>query len=100
MFLSRSGNRIMEWIFFWEEAIVRINENTRKMQVTCNCCGKKIETAKGIVIEGALSINVDWGYFSEKDGDIHRFDICEKCYDQWIASFKIPIEVVRKTEML
>ena len=29
--------------------------------------------------------------FSHKDGELHRFDICEECYDTWIASFQIPV---------
>lgn len=31
------------------------------------------------------------GIFSHKDGELHRFDICEECYDTWIASFQIPV---------
>lgn len=79
---------------------MRINENTKKLEVTCNCCGKKIKTSKGVMLEGVLSLYVDWGYFSEKDGEVHKLDICEKCYDKWVAAFKIPIDVVSKNEML
>lgn len=79
---------------------MRVNENTKKLEVTCNCCGNRIKTQKDVVVEGVLPVNADWGYFSQKDGEVHRFDICEQCYNQWIASFKIPIEVVRKNEML
>lgn len=79
---------------------MRMNENTKKLEVVCNCCGNTIKTSKGIVMEGVLPVNADWGYFSQKDGEVHRFDVCEHCYNQWITSFKIPIEVVRKNEML
>lgn len=79
---------------------MRKNENTRQMEVVCNCCKKKILVENGIVKEGILSVQADWGYFSEKDGEIHRFDICEQCYEKWVSQFKIPIEVVSKIEML
>lgn len=79
---------------------MRKNENTRKMEVTCNCCGKKIHVENGIVMEGVFSVQAVWGYFSEKDGEIHKFDICEECYEKWINQFKIPIDIVSKNEML
>ncbi len=79
---------------------MRINENTKKMEVVCNCCGRKLTASKGVVKEGVLSINADWGYFSKKDGEIHKIDICEECYDKWKLSFKIPIDIVSKNEML
>lgn len=79
---------------------MRMDENTKNMEVICNMCGRKIQAKKGIVFEGVLSVNIDWGYFSEKDGEVHKLDICEKCYDEWASSFKIPIDIVRKNEML
>ena len=41
--------------------------------------------------EELLTVEKRWGYFSHKDGELHRFDICEECYDTWIASFQIPV---------
>lgn len=79
---------------------MRKNENTKKMEVLCNCCKKKIIVENGIIMEGVLSVQADWGYFSKKDGEIHKFDICEQCYEEWISQFKIPIDVVSKNEML
>ncbi len=79
---------------------MRKNENTKKLEVLCNCCKKKIRVENGIVMEGVLSVQADWGYFSGKDGEIHKFDICEQCYEKWVSQFKIPIEVVSKNEML
>lgn len=79
---------------------MRTHVNTKKTEVMCNCCGRKLAVENGIVMEGVISIQADWGYFSEKDGEVHVFDICENCYDKWIESFNIPIDVVRKTEML
>lgn len=38
-----------------------------------------------------LTVEKDGDIFSHKDGELHRFDICEECYDTWIASFQIPV---------
>lgn len=69
-------------------------------EIFCNQCGKLIKVEEGIVKEGVFSAHVDWGYFSNKDGEMHQVDLCEDCYDKWIAHFAISIDVVSKTEML
>ena len=56
-------------------------------KIFCNRCGKEITG------QDVLSVEKRWGYFSQKDGETHRFDLCEECYDEWIASFQIPIEI-------
>lgn len=66
----------------------------RKKQY-CNICGKE----KGINEELAY-IGVEWGYFSEKDGEIHKIRICEACYDKWREKFAIPVEIELKKELL
>ena len=43
---------------------------------------------------------VQWGYFSEKDGESHSFDLCEACYDKLTAGFKIPPEKNTEKELL
>ena len=70
------------------------------VEVYCNCCGKKIAVKDGMVMEGVLPVTVCWGYFSEKDGERHTFDLCESCYDKWIAGFQIPVEKKIENEML
>ena len=40
------------------------------------------------------------GYFSEKDGETHRFCICESCYDRIRAGFQIPVEIETAQEYL
>ena len=55
-------------------------EKNRKI---CHCCGNEIENQEYICIEKI------WGYFSkDKDGQKHRINLCEDCYDTWIQSFK------------
>ena len=47
---------------------------------------------KGLPEEEVLEVEKRWGYFSEKDGQTDRFDLCEACYDEWVDGFLIPIE--------
>ena len=55
-------------------------------KVICNKCGKEI------VVEDMLQVEKRWGYPSEKDNEDHSFDLCEQCYDEFTATFLIPIE--------
>ena len=48
--------------------------------------------SEGILREGAAHFDVAWDYFSEKDGEVHHFDLCESCYDDLVSSFKIPVD--------
>ena len=61
-------------------------------KIVCNKCGKEIIVENGIMKEDVFSAEKRWGYFSEKDNELHRFDLCEACYDEVIESFLIPIE--------
>ncbi len=60
--------------------------------IYCNCCAKPIERTKiiGKYVDH-LHVEKAWGYFSSKDLMGHSFNICEKCYDEWISSFVIPV---------
>jgi hypothetical protein len=66
----------------------------------CNCCGKEIKKEQGIQKEDVLAVFKEWGYFSGKDMERHRFIVCEACYDNWVSGFKIPPEVEEQTEAL
>lgn len=67
--------------------------------VYCNACGMKIEVIpKANINKEYLSIEKEWGYFSNKDFMLHSFAICEKCYDQWVETFVIPINKQVQTE--
>ena len=70
----------------------RYNRNGQLEAVLCNCCGKKLVVEHGIIREGSIGIDHAWDYFSEKDGQIHHFDLCEDCYDEMISGFKLPVE--------
>lgn len=70
------------------------------IQVICNKCGKDIIVDREIVKEGHFSIVYGWGYFSEKDGQVHKFELCEKCYDEYTSSFVIPLDVEERNELI
>lgn len=55
--------------------------------IICNACGGKIVQIASSVWEDHLAIEKSWGYGSSYDGEIHRFDICENCYNDWIKTF-------------
>lgn len=59
-------------------------------KVFCNRCGKEIESLFPEHMGHYLSVDKRWGYGSGYDGEYHSFDLCEKCYGEIIAEFKIP----------
>lgn len=61
--------------------------------IICNQCGKKIPVENGWPREGVFSSDFQWGYFSDKDGETHSFDLCETCYDKLIQGFRIPVDI-------
>lgn len=66
----------------------------------CNRCGKKLEIENGIFKEDVFEAAKEWGYFSDKDLEVHRFSLCENCYDKMIKEFLIPIKITNKNEVL
>ena len=70
----------------------KIQEGKELEQIVCNKCGKMIYVCNGIPEGDVLSVEKRWNYFSAKDNDVHRFDLCEACYDEWIETFQIPVE--------
>ena len=78
----------------------KYNKNGQVEAVICNCCGKMLVVDKGIVREGVIGIDHAWDYFSEKDGQVHHFDLCEECYDELVGGFKIPVDIEEQVELL
>lgn len=76
------------------------NENGKLTGVACNCCGKIVLQEQGVLKEDFASFGKEWGYFSDKDGITHHFDLCEKCYDQITESFQIPVSSESVKELL
>ncbi len=69
-------------------------------EMYCDRCGKKIRVKDGVIMEGVFSFEHEWGFFSEKDGEIHSADLCEKCYDEVVAMSGIKVIKKKKTEII
>lgn len=69
-------------------------------EILCNMCGKVIKFDHGILKEDVFQGHKEWGYFSNKDLEVHKFNICEDCYEKLIQTFKIPIQVEKKIEVM
>ena len=76
------------------------DNNVKLMRVVCNQCKKELKVENGYLKEGCFRADVTFGYFSQKDGTKHRFDLCEECYDKLVAQFAIPVETGLSTELL
>ena len=70
------------------------SKSMKKTEIICHCCGKIIGQAD------YLHIEKEWGYFSDKDGECHSFDLCEKCFDRLELKFKIPADVWETTTLI
>lgn len=79
---------------------MKVYDKNHLQKVICNCCGKELRLEKNIVKDGVVSLNIDWGYFSNKDGQVHSLEICEECYDKLAANLMHPVTVELKTEMI
>ena len=77
----------------------KYTKNGQLESVVCNCCGKKLVVENGIVREGVMMVDHAWDYFSEKDWEIHHFDLCESCYDDLLSQFRIEADIEEQTEL-
>lgn len=71
----------------------KIQKTKEVEKIICNRCGKEIIVKHEMAEQEVLSVEKRWGYFSEKDNEVHRFDLCESCYDEIVGTFQIPIEI-------
>lgn len=69
-----------------------LQERKEISKIICNKCGKEINIKQGIPEEDVFSAEKRWGYFSNKDNEVHHIDLCEACYDEWISTFLIPVD--------
>lgn len=72
----------------------------KKQEIFCNMCGKTVEFEDGLLKEDFFEATKDWGYFSKKDLQTHKFNLCEKCYDSMVSKFVIPLIIIDKKEAL
>lgn len=68
-----------------------ISEKEEVYKIICNMCGESIRQDEYGVFFDHLSVTKEWGYLSSNDGEVHKFDICDKCYADFINKFKINI---------
>ena len=47
---------------------------------------------KGVPAEDVLEVEKRWGYASSKDNQVHRFELCEDCYDEMVRHFRVKPE--------
>ena len=66
-------------------------ETNELNKIICNKCGKEIKVIGGVAQEDYLAVEKRWGYFSDKDNQKDTFDLCEACYDELVAGFKIKL---------
>ena len=69
-------------------------------KIICNKCGKTVKYKNGVLKEDFCEIIKDWGYFSKKDLETHKFNLCEECYDELVGGFVVPVKKVIKSEAL
>ncbi len=75
-------------------------QDRKLIHAVCNKCGRSLRVEDGYLKEGCFSAEAVFGYFSRKDGTTHRFDLCEDCYDEMIATFQVPVEEKEGAELL
>ena len=80
--------------------IYRNNTDIEIEKVFCNACGKELLVENGIVKEGCFHVEYTFGYFTDKDGTKHKWDLCEDCYDKMVKNFAIPVDVKDESELL
>ncbi len=74
--------------------------NTGLTLVICNCCNKELLLENGILKEECIHVTHDFGFFGQKDGETHSFDLCEECYDKILSKFRIPPNIEERKELL
>lgn len=80
---------------------IYLDDNKKELAaVICNKCKRELAVEDGILKEGCFCGNSRFGYFSNKDGKKHSFDLCEECYDKMIKSFAIPVEEEEVSELM
>ena len=77
-----------------------VQSESKLERAVCNCCGRELLVENGILKDGFCEVEIEWGYFSNKDGMRHSFDLCEACYDKIIKQFQIPVVETEEKEYL
>ena len=65
---------------------------TIEKEIICNVCGQPVPKDHRGYFSDYLRIDKKWGYFSEFDGELHSFDICQGCYKAFVKNFAVEVE--------
>lgn len=69
-------------------------EIKRKVEIVlatvCNRCGENFVVEDEI--QQTKQIKIVWGYPFRNDGEVWKFDLCEKCIEEIVNGFLIPVE--------
>lgn len=79
---------------------MKVYNKDKLVEINCNKCKKKIIVENDVIKEGIFSVDYRWGYFSQKDGIKHSFDLCEDCYDSFVSEFQISVDEGEYTEFV
>lgn len=80
---------------------VYLDEKDKELvTVICNQCGKELWIENGILKEECIRVVHDFGFFGQRDGETHDFDLCEECYNKVIARFQVPVQKRERKELL
>lgn len=93
-------DRVVEERSQEDKAMVDNIERNEKTKIICNRCGRNILYSGTVLQEDILKVEKDWGYFSQKDGIRHKWNMCEACYDEFIKGFVVPIVELERTEII
>ncbi|MBQ6806357.1 MAG: hypothetical protein IJO97_02870 [Lachnospiraceae bacterium] len=80
---------------------VYLDEKEKELvTVICNQCKRELLVENGILKEECIHVSHDFGYFGQRDGETHRFDLCEECYNKMIATLQISVDKQERRELL
>lgn len=78
----------------------KYGKNNSLLEAVCNGCGKNMCVENGLLKEAIFEAKQSFGYFSQKDGETHKFDLCESCYDKMIGAFAVPVVKLEEKEIM
>lgn len=95
--MKQDTNKIKRDINHFHKGNSQQNAKIKDNIIYCNCCGNIIDDVR-FPKKDYLKVEKAWGYFSEKDLEIHEFYLCEECYNNIISKFKVPPSIKNNNE--
>lgn len=76
-----------------KDKIKRVIEEEKDKDIQCDKCGESIMEDQYTI--GGCVFQMDFGYGSNKDGNIYQVCLCDDCVDEFLGSLK-QCEMVRQ----